>query len=141
MKKKTAKTAQTKASAKSSRKTSYAKKTPKKTTAKKSAVQAKKTAQKRSASAAMTKPKTIAARSSARRTPVKTPKKDLFTGATEVAITDNKIVVTRQKSKNVRGKYEKREVREYHDKTPANMNALNRKLASEEMKKVSVRFK
>lgn len=85
--------------------------------------------------------KTRSASTSARRAPAKQPKKDIFTGATEVAITDNKIIVTRQKSKNVQGKYEKREVREYHDKTPSNMTALNRKLTAAEPKKVSVKFK
>jgi len=121
--------------------TSPAKKTPKRTAAKKPVLKAKKVAKKRVAATAVARPKTSAARSSARRTPAKTIKKDIFTGATEVALTDNKIVVTRLQSKNVKGKFEKREVREYHDKTPANMNALNRKLSSDPMKKVSVKFK
>lgn len=109
------------------------KKALKKTTAKKPAAQAKKTTAKCT--------KTNKARSSARRTPAKRTKKDIFEGATEIAITDNKIVVTREKSRNVQGKFEKREVREYHDKSPANLNALNRKLSSDPMKKVSVKFK
>ena len=76
-----------------------------------------------------------------RNVPAKRTKPDIFTGAKEVAITENKIAVTRTVSKNVNGRYEKREVREYHDKTPANMAALDRKLSTAATKKVSVKFK
>ncbi len=134
MKKKTTKKKTTRTSSFGAAIKKAPKKTLKKTAAKKPAVQAKKATAKRSENTVMT-------RASARRAPAKAKKNDLFTGATEVAITDNKIIVTREKSKNVKGKFEKREVREYHDKTPANMNALNRKLSSDPMKKVSVKFK
>ncbi len=132
------KTARASAPAKKSCTASSARKVPKRTAAKKPALKAKKVAKKRVAATAVARPKTSAARSSARRTPAKTVKKDIFTGATEIALTDNKIVVTRQQSKNIKGKFEKREVREYHDKTPANMSALNRKLSANAPKKVSV---
>ena len=68
-------------------------------------------------------------------------KRDIFAGAKEVAITENKIAVIRTVSENVNGRYEKREVREYHDKTPANMAALDRKLSSAPTKKVCVKCK
>lgn len=68
-------------------------------------------------------------------------KRDIFAGAKEVAITENKIAVIRTVSENVNGRYEKREVREYHDKTPVSMAALDRKLSSAPTKKVCVKFK
>ena len=75
------------------------------------------------------------------KTPAKRTGAGIFEGAKEVAITENKIAITRTISKNVNGRYEKQEVREYHYKTPANMSALNRQLANVPAKKVSVKFK
>lgn len=122
----------------------------KKTKSKKPAATAKKTVAKRAtakkpcAKTTAKKPArtTSKAPAKAARTPAKrsdTP--EIFKGATEVSLTQNKIIVTKMKSKNVNGRYEKKEVREYHDKTPANMNALNRQLVNVEPKKVSVKFK
>ena len=76
-----------------------------------------------------------------RNVPKKRTQRDIFTGVKEIAITENKIAVIRTVSENVNGRYEKREVREYHDKTPVNMAALDRKLSSAPTKKVCVKFK
>lgn len=65
----------------------------------------------------------------------------VFAGASEVSVTDNKIIVTREVSKNRRGRYQRSEVREYIDKTPANMAALNSKLKNTAAKKITVKFK
>lgn len=65
----------------------------------------------------------------------------LITGASEISVTENKIIVKREISENVRGRYSRSEVREYLDKTPSNMAAVNRKLQSTEAKKVTVKFK
>lgn len=64
-----------------------------------------------------------------------------FAGASEVSITENKIILTREVSENRRGRYQRSEVREYLDKTPSNMAALNRKLQGTTAKKVTVKFK
>ena len=64
-----------------------------------------------------------------------------FAGASEVSVTDNAIIVTREVSVNKRGRYQRSEVRDYLEKTPANMAALNRKLQSTAAKKVTVKFK
>ncbi len=65
--------------------------------------------------------------------------------ASEVSVTDNAIIVTREVSENKHGRYQRSEVRDYFDKTPANMAALNRKLESADknaaVKKITVKFK
>ncbi len=65
----------------------------------------------------------------------------MITGANEISVTDNKIIVKREISENKRGRYSRSEVREYLDKTPSNMAAVNRKLQTTEAKKVTVKFK
>ncbi len=68
------------------------------------------------------------------------PKKNIFDGASEVSVTDNKFVVTRTRSVNKNGRYENTEVREYHEKTAANVQAFNERIANGSVKKVSVKF-
>lgn len=46
-----------------------------------------------------------------------------FEGASSIAMTRNKIVVTRVNSVNTPGKYVKTETRTYFDKTPGNLRA------------------
>lgn len=69
-----------------------------------------------------------------------TPKKNIFAGASEVSVTDNKFIVTRIKTEQKDGRYEKREVREYHDKTPENVRAFNDRVTNSPVKKVSVKL-
>jgi len=64
-----------------------------------------------------------------------------FAGASEVSVTENKIIVTREVSENRRGRYQRSEVRDYLDKTPSNMAALNSKLKNTAVKKITVKFK
>ncbi len=65
----------------------------------------------------------------------------LFGGATEISMTENKISVTKKVSENKNGRFEQHEVRTYHDKTPANMRALQAAIQSGNAKKVTVKFK
>lgn len=69
------------------------------------------------------------------------PKGDLFSGATEISMTANKISVTKKMSENKNGRFEQHEVRTYHDKTPANMRALQDAIQRGNTKKVTVKFK
>ena len=69
------------------------------------------------------------------------PKDGLFSGATEISMTTNKISVTKKVSANKNGRFEQHEVRTYHDKTPANMRALQNAIQSGNAKKVTVKFK
>jgi len=103
--------------------------------------------------------KLVAARSPEKKTPKTTvrsaPKKSAektkqavpakqargFAGASEVSVTENKIIVTREVSENRRGRYQRSEVRDYLDKTPSNMAALNSKLKNTAVKKITVKFK
>ena len=111
---------------------------------KKAAKPAAKTAQK----AKRTAPKSCAAkRTNSAKTAGKgaakkasSPKKNIFDGASEVSVTDNKFVVTRTRSVNKNGRYENTEVREYHEKTAANVQAFNERIANGSVKKVSVKF-
>ena len=64
-----------------------------------------------------------------------------FSGATEISMTANKISVTKKVSANKNGRFEQHEVRTYHDKTPANMRALQSAIQSGNAKKVTVKFK
>lgn len=68
-------------------------------------------------------------------------KDSLFRGATEISMTANKISVTKKVSTNTNGRFEQHEVRTYHDKTPANMRALQNAIQSGNAKKVTVKFK
>lgn len=68
------------------------------------------------------------------------PKKNIFEGASEITVTDNKFVVTRTRSVNKNGRYENTEVRDYHDKTPANVKAFNDLVANQAVKKVTVKM-
>ncbi len=65
----------------------------------------------------------------------------LFSGATEISMTANKISVTKKVSANTNGRFEQHEVRTYHDKTPANIRALQNAIQSGNAKKVTVKFK
>lgn len=65
----------------------------------------------------------------------------LFGGATEISMTKNKISVTKKVSASRNGRFEQHEVRTYHDKTPANMRALQSAIQSGDAKKVTVKFK
>lgn len=68
------------------------------------------------------------------------PKKNIFEGASEITVTDNKFVVTRTRSVTKNGRYENTEVRDYHDKTPANVKAFNDLVANQAVKKVTVKM-
>lgn len=68
------------------------------------------------------------------------PKKNIFEGASEVSVTGNKFIVTRTKTEQKNGRYEKREVREYHDKTPENIRAFNDRMMNSPVKKISVKL-
>lgn len=118
--------------------------------------QTKKKAVKPAAKAAQTAKKPVAKKCAAKRpngaqapknkakTPTNkaiAPKKNIFDGASEIALTENKIVVTRTQKINKNGRYENRTVREYLDHTPENAEAFNRKLASASPKKISVKLK
>ena len=63
----------------------------------------------------------------------------IFDGASEVRLTKNKIVVTRTKTNNKPGKYERSETREYIDKTPQAMAEFNRFITSVPTQSVGVR--
>ena len=66
---------------------------------------------------------------------------NVFAGATEISVTENKIAVTKSTAKSVNGKYFERTVREYHERTPENMRAFQQVLNDCEAKKVTVQLK
>lgn len=68
-------------------------------------------------------------------------KKNPFAGASEVSITQNKIAVTRSSNQSGKGNYKSESTRSYHDKTPANMKALDELMNGQTVKKVTVKFK
>lgn len=76
------------------------------------------------------------------RSPVKkSAEKSIFAGASEIAMTQNKIAVTRSSSKSSNGRYSERTTRDYHDKTPENMRAFQGVLKDRDVKKVTVTLK
>ena len=78
----------------------------------------------------------------AKKKPAQVALKDsLFSGATEISMTENKISVTKRVSATANGRFEQHEVRTYHDKTPANIRALQNAIQSGNAKKVTVKFK
>lgn len=68
------------------------------------------------------------------------PKKNIFEGASEISVTENKFVVTRTRTTRKNGRYENTEVREYHDKTPANVQAFNDRVTNQTVKKITVKL-
>ena len=76
-----------------------------------------------------------------RRWDAATKPQNIFAGASEISITENKIAVTRSVSKNVDGKYSERTTREYYEKTPANMRAFNDVANNSAVKKITVKLK
>lgn len=68
-------------------------------------------------------------------------RKNPFAGASEVSITQNKIAVTRSSNQSGKGNYKSESTRSYHDKTPANMKALDELMNGQTVKKVTVKFK
>lgn len=68
-------------------------------------------------------------------------KKNPFAGASEVSITQNKIAVTKSSNQSGKGNYKSESTRTYHDKTPANMKALDELMSGQTVKKVTVKFK
>lgn len=82
------------------------------------------------------------AKTGQKRAALKKPEgKKIFEGATEISMTENKIAVTRSTKKNVSGSYSASTTREYHDRTPANMKALNDVLNNRAVKKITVKLK
>ena len=67
-------------------------------------------------------------------------RKNPFAGASEVSITQNKIAVTRSSNQSGKGNYKSESTRSYHDKTPANMKALDELMNGQTVKKVTVKF-
>lgn len=67
--------------------------------------------------------------------------KGIFTGATEISLTQNKIAVTRSSSKSVKGMYAENTTRVYHDPTPANVRALKDVVNESNVKKITVALK
>lgn len=72
---------------------------------------------------------------------VKPAGNNIFEGATEISMTENKIAVTRSTSRSTNGKYSERTTREYHEKTPANMRALGDIMNDRDVKKITVKLK
>ena len=70
-----------------------------------------------------------------------TKKKNPFAGASEVSITQNKIAVTKSCNQSGKGNYKSESTRTYHEKTPANMKALDELMNGQAVKKVTVKFK
>lgn len=68
-------------------------------------------------------------------------RKNPFAGASEVSITQNKIAVTRSSNQSGKGNYKSESTRTYHEKTPANMKALDELMNGQTVKKVTVKFK
>lgn len=71
----------------------------------------------------------------------KKPAENIFAGATEISMTENKIAVTRSSSKSSNGKYSERTTRVYHERTPANEKALKEAITNGGVKKVTVKLK
>lgn len=71
----------------------------------------------------------------------KSTEKSIFAGASEIAMTENKIAVTRSSSKSSNGKYSEKTTREYHDRTPENMRAFQGVLNDRDVKKVTIKLK
>ncbi len=69
------------------------------------------------------------------------PAKNIFDGAKEISLTENKIAVTRSASRSRNGRYSENLTREYHEKTPENLKALDSVLNNRQLKKVTVQFK
>ncbi len=106
---------------------------------------AKKTAKKSMARTAAKKPcakSTTKKPAKTARPPVKrTSGDELFKGATEISLTENKIAITKSVSRSTNGKYTSTTKREYHDRTPANMRAFESALKKGGMKKITVKMK
>ena len=68
-------------------------------------------------------------------------KSGIFDGATEIAVTENKIAVTRKMSGGTKGRFEQSEIRTYHDRTAQTDREFEKLMNERLCKKVIVKLK